>query len=306
LTLRTVASYFGNVLPAPDAFREYGLAQVVGQTQSGGKSPNPIQHLSMVPSLRSSEGQRTFMEQLAVIERIIASIARRHCMAPDERDDFASWVRLRLIENDYAILRKFQGISSMSTYLTVVITNLHRDYRIREWGRWRPSVAAKRLGELAVALEMLLYRDGHTLTQAIQVLRSRRGAAIDERELTRIAAQLPVRTRTRPADSAELDSAPAPQRADTELLLAEFEDEWDDARTALTRALAGMPPEDQLIVRLRYWEGTTVANIARTLGLDQKRLYRRIEQLLATLRVQLESQGIGREVIEHFFSAALP
>jgi RNA polymerase sigma factor for flagellar operon FliA len=38
-----------------------------------------------------------------------------------EADDFASHPKLKLIEDDYAILRKFQGRSSLRTYLTVVI-----------------------------------------------------------------------------------------------------------------------------------------------------------------------------------------
>lgn len=246
-----------------------------------------------------------FLAQLVVIERIIASIARRHAMAPDDQDDFASWVKLRLIENDYGILRKYQGLSSLSTFLTVVITNLFRDYRIQKWGRWRPSVAARRLGDLAVVLETLLHRDGYPLAQAVEVLRTRVGPEVDARELTRIAAQLPPRARVAHADATELDEAASAERTDAGLLLAELEEEWAGAQNALSQAIEALPAEDQLILRLRYWDGVTIANIARTLGLDQKPLYRRIEQLLTRLRVAIEAQGVEREVIENFFSAAL-
>ena len=100
----------------------------------------------MAPPFSRDEAEQLFLAHLGVIERIIAAMARRHALVGDDADDFASWTRTRLIENDYAILQKFAGRSSMSTYLTVVVANLFRDYRVQQWGRWRSSVAAKRLG----------------------------------------------------------------------------------------------------------------------------------------------------------------
>src|SRR5947208_3040379 len=46
-------------------------------------------------------------------------------MSPDDVEDFASWVKLRLIDGDYAVIRKFQGRCSPATYLTVVIRRLY-------------------------------------------------------------------------------------------------------------------------------------------------------------------------------------
>lgn len=46
-------------------------------------------------------------------------------------EDLESEVRLRLLEDDYAVLRKHRGDSSLVTCLTVVIANMFRDYRIR-------------------------------------------------------------------------------------------------------------------------------------------------------------------------------
>jgi DNA-directed RNA polymerase specialized sigma24 family protein len=45
---------------------------------------------------------------------------------------------------------------------------------------------------------------------------------------------------------------------------------------------------------MRYWEGTSVADIARALGLPQKPLYRRLERALAALRAALEAAGVSR------------
>jgi RNA polymerase sigma factor for flagellar operon FliA len=66
-------------------------------------------------------GEALFVSQLAVIERVISFVSSRHHMPGVEADDFASHAKLKLIEDDYAILRKFQGRSSLRTYLTVVI-----------------------------------------------------------------------------------------------------------------------------------------------------------------------------------------
>src|SRR6266498_2338556 len=77
-----------------------------------------------------------FLSQLGWIERVVAAICRRHGLARDDAEDFASWTTLKLIENDYAVLRKFRGESAVTTYLAVVIAMLFRDYRTHRWGRW--------------------------------------------------------------------------------------------------------------------------------------------------------------------------
>jgi hypothetical protein len=53
-----------------------------------------------------------------------------------------------------------------------------------------------------------------------------------------------------------------------------------------------LPPQDRLVLRLRFDEGMAVAGVAKTLHLDQKPLYRRIERLLFQLRGQLEAAGL--------------
>lgn len=252
----------------------------------------------MVPPPTQTRAETTFLANLELLERIIASLCRRHALVGDEADDFGSWVKARLIENDYAIIRKFQERSSFATYLTVVVTNLFRDYRTREWGRWRPSAMAKRLGGLAVRLEALLYRNGHSLPQAIEVLRSAGLATVSDRELTELAAKLPVRARPGLAADAPGEAPPA----DGELWLSEQTSDRDAARAALERALGELPAEDQLILRLRYWEGFTVAEVARALQLEQKPLYRRIDRNLERLRGILEAAGVDRDCVAGFLS----
>jgi RNA polymerase sigma factor (sigma-70 family) len=240
--------------------------------------------------------QAVFRENLAAVDRIVASICRRHRLDGDEAEDFGSWVHLKLLENDCAVFRKFRGESAISTYLTVVVSMLFRDYRVEHWGRWRPSAVARRLGPLAVRLEYLVYCQEFRLEQAGEMLRTS-GTDLSDRELAEMLAQIPPRGQPRPVlvDSEALTAAPARDAADAAVEEEEEEDERREARHALFGAMERLEPEDRLILRLRFWEEMSVADIARGLNLPQKPLYRRIDRALLQLRRELESGGLSRE-----------
>jgi RNA polymerase sigma factor (sigma-70 family) len=232
-------------------------------------------------------------DNLGLVDRIAASLCRRHGLAGDEADDFVSWTHSRLVEDDYATLRKFRGESALATYLTVVIGMLFREYRVREWGRWRPSAAARRLGRLAMRLETLIYRDKCTFAQAGQVLRSE-GEDVSDRQLIELLAQIPPKRLPRPLSvgSETLEATPAPSTADERVAGDEADRERLRIEAALFRALDSLPSEDRLIVQMWVWEEMSVADVARALNLPQKPLYRRIERALKQLRSHLEAEGV--------------
>jgi RNA polymerase sigma factor (sigma-70 family) len=243
------------------------------------------------------ELEALFLSHLGAIERIAGAICRRHAMTGDDAADFGSWVKLKLVENDYAILGKFRGESALGTYLTVVIAMLARDYRVQRWGRWRPSAAACRRGRIAVQLETLVYRDGHRLDQAAEVLRTRGETALSDRELAWMLAALPARGPVRPREvGAELlVSVAAGDTADDAVRAQSDDSDHQLVDRALVAALDGLPAEDRAIMRMRFWEGMTVAEIARALGMPQKPLYRRIERALTDVRRFVETSGLTRE-----------
>src|ERR1044071_2387248 len=121
----------------------------------------------------SVTAKQGFLASLATIASLIQIVARRHRLSAADAEEFASTVHLRLIEHDYAVIRKFRGGSSLRTYLTVVIARLCLDFRASSWGRWRPSQGARRLGPVAVALERLMVRDGLTFDEACTSLSTR-------------------------------------------------------------------------------------------------------------------------------------
>ena len=255
-------------------------------------------HLRVTPSMpERHELEALFVQHLPIIDRAIASLCRRQGVRGADAEDVASWIKTRIVESDYSPLRKFRGESALSTYLTVVIAMLFRDHRVQTRGRWRPSAAAVRAGPLAVRLETLVRRDGLQLHEAGELLRTARETTSSDRQLGALLGSLPERPPLRPVDvaaDADLDT-PGLMQSDDTLIEAESNAEHRDADSRLHTALRGLSPEDQVMLKLRFWEGRCVPDISRALGVPQKRLYRRLERSLATLRRLLESSGLSRE-----------
>ena len=248
-----------------------------------------------------SELERTFLSSLPMIDRIIALQTRRHAVSPADADEYAAWAKARIIDSDYAILRKFAGRSSLQTYLTAVLVNLFRDYRNMCWGRWRPSAAAKRHGPIAIRLEELLYREAFPLREAGQILRSS-GAEVTDAELAILAVLIPSRAAVRETSLEDNDSVVA-AIADSSAQTSDADPESEALEITLRSLLNDLSPEDALIVKMRFWSGVSVADIARTLQLKQKPLYRRIEVIKEQMRKALEARGIDRTTASEFLSA---
>lgn len=242
-----------------------------------------------------------FLQYLPVIERACEFACRRNHLSREEAEDFASVVKLKMIDDDYAVFRKFQGRSSMETYLCVVVNKAMLDYLNHLWGKWRPSKEAWRLGPLARLLEKLLARDGYSLDQACEILRTNHKVTQSRRELADLWARLPARVPRRIEGEEELkDKASADGGGFERLAEQERAARRDLAVAALERALAELPPADRLIVKM-HRDGLKIATIARELGLEEKPLYRRIERIFKRLRETLESQGLRRQDIEELF-----
>src|SRR4051812_37289991 len=110
-----------------------------------------------------SELRDFLLEQLSEIEQIVASICRRRGMDANATEEFTAVVRLKLVEDDYAVIRAYQKRSTFPVYIAAVVRRLLLDHHNREWGKWRTSAEAERLGSLAVALERILYRDHRSI-----------------------------------------------------------------------------------------------------------------------------------------------
>lgn len=243
-----------------------------------------------------SSPEELYLDNLGAIQRMAAFVARRNHLSVQEAEDFIQDVKLRLLEDDYAIIRKFEGHSKFTTYLNTVITRLFYQYRVEMWGKWRPSAKAKELGDKAITLELLITRDGYTFDEAVKVLTTPGGSQYTTAELEAIYIRLPHRG-PRPIEvSGEIspDVASVDAEADDRVEQADREKWARKAATVIDGLIESMPAEDRLIVQLRFWGGLKVPDIARRLQVEQKKLYKRLERLFGVMRIDLERAGVGK------------
>jgi RNA polymerase sigma factor (sigma-70 family) len=203
-----------------------------------------------------------------------------------DAEEFRSLVYLRLLEDNYRILQRFQGRSSLRTFLTVVILRQCLDYRIAQWGKWRPSAGARRLGPMAVRLERMVLRDGLTCEQACAVIQSVGETVPPNVQDVRSRSG---RCRRRTVGEEFLEHVPAEGAAPDANLHAE---EVKRATSALDDAMASLSAEDRSLLRSRFVDELTVAEIAARSGLDQRLLYRRMSRALRQLKAHLEARGV--------------
>jgi RNA polymerase sigma factor (sigma-70 family) len=235
--------------------------------------------------------EKQFLAQLPVIESVIGWVCARHGLRGADAEDFASAVKTRFIEHDYDVLARFEGRSSLKTYLAVVVNRLYLDFQVRRFGKWRPSAEARRLGPVALRLERLLHRDGMSFDEACGVLKSDPQVAETRDELYALSLRVPPRPGRRGASAAEAAPeivVPATDRHERQALA-------DHAFATIRGSFARLPARDRLFLRLHFESGFTVAEAARALGEDQKALYRKREALLKGLRADLSAAGIGAQ-----------
>lgn len=244
-----------------------------------------------------SRGEELFRSSVELVRGVLEATGRRGALSAHEVEDFVSWAQLKLIENDYRVLRLYSGRCALSTYLRTVARRLLLDYRNSLWGKWRPSACARRMGPEAVALERLRARDGFSFDEAVSILQHNPRIAMSRDKLERLAELLPPRVARRQVNEGALVTL-AVDRHPGEAM----EDE-ERARTArkatalLGDALDELSDEDRLLLSLHFREGRTIAAIAAKLGVAQRSLYSRRDRCLRLLKRYLERFGLTRSEV---------
>jgi len=243
--------------------------------------------------------EEIFLENLKYIKKVIAQSCRHSKFSPQEKEDFEGQVELKLIEDDYAVIRKFRGDkgATLQTYLALVIKRALFDYQDHIWGKFRCSAEAERLGPVAKRLETLMVRDRYSFEEACEILRTNEGVDMSVAELADLRAKLPHRVPKEDVGEDPLQFERARElRPDQQLLKEEREASCRRVYMGLKRALDTLPSNDHLLVKL--WIKFSIADIARIHKEEQKPLYRRMDKILKTLRKALERQGVRREYIK--------
>jgi RNA polymerase sigma factor (sigma-70 family) len=141
-----------------------------------------------------------------------------------------------------------------------------------------------------------LHRDRKPLDEAIAIVSTQDGAPSPS-ELEQLATELPARrphpVRVSPDDVAS--QLAVSSDAESRVMAADRQQTANKVMRVLAKSLAALPPDDQALLRMRYAQDMTVAEIARMLQVEQKPLYRRIEAIKKDLRKQLINGGIKPE-----------
>ncbi|HVR38725.1 MAG TPA: sigma-70 family RNA polymerase sigma factor [Thermoanaerobaculia bacterium] len=250
--------------------------------------------------------EEIFHANLALVDRVIAAVCRRAGLRDADAEDFASIAKLELIENDYAILRGFEGRAPLGAFLTVVVQRILTRERLRIWGRWHPSAEAERLGAAAVLLEKLIVHEKRPLGEAIPIVCAS-DPSLDRARVRELADRLPLRAaRPRLVPLAEDEHQfAASDAADARAQEAETRRMSERAAQVVRETMETLSLQDRMLLKFHFGAELSIAETSRLLGVPQRPLYRRVEALLRQLRGALEREGVGAAVVEDLISAGV-
>jgi RNA polymerase sigma factor (sigma-70 family) len=263
--------------------------------------PRPVR----LPDTPPSRGRALLEEHFPLIRQRLDRLSRLSGLPEHEAEELRSWALFKLVENDYRILASWEGRSSFSTFLTVVLVNLTRDYRIHIWGKWRPSAAAFRRGPEAVLLERLCVRDRLPLDEAIERMRTEHGIFLSRAELEGMAASLRRSPERRQVGEEELLRIPVDGHVESRIENGERTHTEERLRELLLPLLQSLPPQDRLLLKLHYRDGLSMAAISPLLGRPQRELYSVRDKCLKKLRHSLEEAGLSPDQVRRLWAAPI-
>jgi RNA polymerase sigma factor (sigma-70 family) len=268
----------------------------------GGESralPRPSPRRASPPS----RGRALLEEHFVLVRKSLDRLGWNSGLPEHEADEFQSWALFKLVDNEYRILASWEGRSSFSTYLTVVLANLLRDYRIHVWGKWRPSAAARRQGREAVLLERLRFRDRLPWGEAIDQVWALPDSSLSREELERIADSLPERSGRIMVGEEELLRIAVNGSVEEWIKNRERAPLAARVHETLLALLCALPPEDRLVLKLHFQDGFTIAALSLLLRIPQKRLYSRRDKCLEKLHQAFLEDGLGFEEVRELLDS---
>ena len=245
----------------------------------------------------SEDLEALFVSKLPFIDEVTRSICRRRGLQRSEAEDFASTVKLKLVDGNYEALRRFARGSRLETYLTAIIQRAFIDFRRKAGERWRPSRKAEQLGPVGIRIEELRHRHGHSFDEVCEILLVNEKVELSRRELAELEAQLPARLPRGRQDADGLDEIPAREPMPEERLLeSERRRAMNAAWEALAEARQELSLEDRLLLKMQL-EGIKIHQMARQLGVKPARIYKKLPRIRERLKKRLLARGVDAEDI---------
>lgn len=262
---------------------------------------------ALLERLSSGRGDAAWNEFLAGYSPVIVRVIRRCGIANHRVDECLQHVCEALSDAGFRRLRSFRpdGPASFKTWLMAVAANLCIDWNRREQGRIRSFRSVSGLPELDRQVYRCIFEQRMTRTQCFHALLPRfpgltqSGLAEINARLfqlltpqqrwaltVRTPARAPVMRSVSPEDTDELRQVTQPGPGPEELA------EEAQEQCALQQALASLPAGQRLLLRLRYEQGLSLAEIARLTGQpDPFCANRRVRAALAALADAMSGPG---------------
>lgn len=267
----------------------------------------------LMAGLASANPDAAWREFLQRYSSTVMQIVRRYESDPQRVAECFDHACEALSDHRFRRLLSFQrdGPAQFRTWLMAVTANLCVDWRRKRRGRFRPVRAVAHLPDLDQLVYRHIYVRGLPRAECLRLLTPRFPDLTDQ-QLSDINArlfsvlspqqrwQLGMRMATTGPqgdtmtldivdDSIQLaDASPGPEEAAQDVQEGEL----------LSAALAQLPSQQRLLLRLRYEQNLTLAEVARLTGLqDPFRVHRQIQTALAALAeiMNLPTHDSGRK-----------
>ena len=231
----------------------------------------------------------------------IENVCHRRFSAENDRDECYVYVIDSLKADNFKRLRAFKGKSSLNTYLYALINSLVIDFRRKQYGRRRIPVGVAKLGKWAETVYRFVCWQKFTFDDAYDFLR------IDG---LYTGSYIEFIKETEPIRKAPCRENPAFQSIDEahESSLKNIDDESSNPLEFLIQKLdrerrirawkvirettAGLPEDDQLLIRLVYGSDQSVPAAAKVIGLPASTAAKRLKSLMTIYREKLLAEGI--------------
>lgn len=260
----------------------------------------PPQVLLFFAKLRTGQAREGWSEFLAHYSDQIYKTAYLTTSDKEEASDCYLHVCEQLSREGFKRLLRFkpEGKAKFETWLSVVVRNLCFDWLRKRFGRRRPFRSMQRLPVFENEVFQLHVRQGMRLEETFAHLKARHpdttlqdveaAAARVEQALSPrhrwLLQQYSAERETVRIGVAEENGAmaidPVDPRPTPEIELLEREDQQ-----RLSEALGKLEPDERLLIRLRFEENLSLAEIAKLTGADDaQRAHYRLTMVLSKLR----------------------
>jgi RNA polymerase sigma factor (sigma-70 family) len=196
----------------------------------------------------------------------------------------------RFAANNFEILRRFKAdygerSPKFTTWLAAVARNICIDLHRSVHGRRQLPRSVQRMSEVEQWIFRLYYWKGHTTDEIRELVQARLRTPAEADRL--IGKVLHVHERAQPSPG-----TPAFVPFDEEFMQPTEPDyDTEDLHRWLEAWLHELAPQEQMILRLRFWEEMSGAEIAAAMGISpEQRVYPLIRTALRRLREKAERE----------------